>query len=98
MSIRKRSWTAPDDTTKEAWVVNYTDADGNRRLKTFQRKRDADTYQASAVVALANGTHIADRASATVAAAGELWLKDCDQRNLKRTSIVRNEHHSTARS
>jgi hypothetical protein len=29
MSIRKRSWTAPDGTAKEARVVDYTDAGGN---------------------------------------------------------------------
>lgn len=43
------------------------------------------------MVGLANC--IADRASATVAAAGELWLKACEQRGLERASLVCNARH-----
>jgi integrase len=31
--------------SKTAWVVDYTDR-GKRRLKTFAKKRDADSYSA----------------------------------------------------
>jgi hypothetical protein len=40
MSVRKRERKSPTGETKEAWVVNYTDAGGKRRLRTFKRKRE----------------------------------------------------------
>ena len=27
-----------------AWVANYTDQDGKRRLKTFEREKDANAF------------------------------------------------------
>ena len=50
MSVRRRTWTNADGSQGEAWVVNYTDADGKRRLKSFARKRDADAYHAKVAV------------------------------------------------
>ena len=41
MSIRKRSWTTAKGEQKEAWVVDYADSSGKRRLKTFERKKEA---------------------------------------------------------
>jgi len=38
-SVRKRKWIAPNGEAKQSWVV-YTDTDGERRLKTLQRKRE----------------------------------------------------------
>src|SRR6516164_6259338 len=46
MSVRRRTWDNADGSQGEAWVVNYTDADSKRRLKSFERKRDADAYHA----------------------------------------------------
>lgn len=43
-SVRKRTWSHKG-TTKEAWVVTYTDGAGVRRLKTFKKKKDADEFQ-----------------------------------------------------
>jgi hypothetical protein len=39
-SIRKRTWNSGGE-TKTAWVVDYFDQDGKRRLKTFARRADA---------------------------------------------------------
>jgi hypothetical protein len=39
MSVRKRSWTTRKGENKEAWVVNYTDQQGRRVLRTFARKK-----------------------------------------------------------
>ena len=45
MSVRKRNWTTQDGKgTGEAWVVDFTDASGKRRLKTFKTKREADRF------------------------------------------------------
>jgi hypothetical protein len=46
MSVRKRQWTTSKGEPRESWVVNYTDPQGKRRLKTFKRKKQADSYAA----------------------------------------------------
>ena len=38
MSVRKREWTTTQGEQREAWIVDYFDAGGTRRLKTFKRK------------------------------------------------------------
>jgi hypothetical protein len=43
MSIRKRTWKTARGEAKEAWVVDYTDQGGKRRLKTFKKKKEAET-------------------------------------------------------
>ena len=47
MSVRKRTWQNRDGSNGEAWIVNYTDQAGTRRLKTFERKKDADASRPS---------------------------------------------------
>ena len=48
MSVRKRTWTTPKGEEKSAWVVDYVDQHGKRRLKTFARKKEADGFRAKA--------------------------------------------------
>ena len=43
MSIRKRTWTHAG-TKRSAWVVDYRDPAGKRRLKTFPTKLAAETW------------------------------------------------------
>ena len=74
MSVRKRTWTTPKGEAKTAWVVDYTDASGKRRLKTFAKKKDVDAFAATAHVEVREGVHVADSASVTVAVAGNLWI------------------------
>ncbi len=88
MSVRKRAWITPKGEEKTAWVVDYMDAAGKRRLKTFQRKKEADAFAATASVEVREGTHVADSASATVAAAGKLWIASCEAAGRERTTIV----------
>jgi integrase len=47
MSVRKRAWTTAKGVKKEAWIVNYTDQGGTRRLKTFEKKKVADDFDAT---------------------------------------------------
>jgi hypothetical protein len=42
MSVRKRQWKTRSGEQREAWVVDYFDADGDRHIETFERKKDAD--------------------------------------------------------
>lgn len=74
MSIRKRKWTNPKGIIKEAWVVDYVDSQGTRRLKTFAKKKEADAFSATAKIEVREGVHVADSASATVAQAGGFWI------------------------
>jgi integrase len=47
MSIRKRTWKTAKGDAREAWVVDYVDQTGKRRLKTFKKKKEADGNQSS---------------------------------------------------
>jgi integrase len=87
MSIRKRTWKSNEGIAKAAWVVDYVDQGGKRRLKTFERKKDADDFHATAKVEVKAGIHTADRSSITVAEAGERWLAVCVNAGLERTTI-----------
>ena len=59
MAIRQRTWERKGQ-EKSAWVVDYFDIKGKRRLKTFRTKRAALDFAATTRVDIKNGTHIAD--------------------------------------
>ena len=46
MSVRKRTWTTGKGIEKSAWVADYVDTKGVRRLKSFKLKKDADAFAA----------------------------------------------------
>jgi hypothetical protein len=54
MSVRRRKWKTPKGEIKEAWIVDFRDASGNRRCKTFRLKHDADRF-ASVATAVGSG-------------------------------------------
>jgi integrase len=87
VSVRKRVWKAPSGEPREAWVVDYVDQHGERHIKTFAKKRDADAHHAIVGVAVRAGTHTAESKSVTVAKAAELWLESCETARLERTTL-----------
>jgi integrase len=93
MSVRKREWTTPKGEQKSAWVVDYVDTGGQRRLKTFPKKKDADIFASRASVEVRDGVHVADSATITIAEAGKLWLKSGDAAGLERTSMDQRKQH-----
>jgi integrase len=93
VSVRRRTWKSPDGEIREAWVVDYVDVAGDRHIKTFAKKRDADAHHAVVAVAVRAGTHTADSKSVTVAKAAELWLESCDAAGLERTTITAYRQH-----
>lgn len=93
MSVRKREWTTPKGASKSAWVVDYTDMYGKRRLKTFAKKKDADAFAATASVEVREGVHVADSASITVAEAGKLWIATGESEGLEQSTINQRERH-----
>jgi integrase len=80
-------WTTSKGEPREAWVVAYSDVSGRPRLRTFDRKRDADAYHAKVRVDISSGVHVADSQSITVAEAGQYWLKTAEANSLERATI-----------
>ncbi|HEV2899395.1 MAG TPA: tyrosine-type recombinase/integrase [Pseudaminobacter sp.] len=92
MSVRKRKWKSAG-VEKEAWVVDYVDGKGTRRLKTFAKKKDADAFKATATVEVRQGVHVADSASVTMKTAGAFWIATGEQEGLERSSIDQRRRH-----
>jgi integrase len=93
MSVRKRTWLTSKGAQREAWIVDYPDAGGVRRLKTFRRKKEADAFAATANVEVREGTHVADSASVTVAKAGDIWIAAAERAGLERTTLDQYRQH-----
>jgi integrase len=93
MSVRKRTWESADGSRGEAWVVNYTDGAGKRRLKTFKRRRDAESFELAVAGEVRAGMHVPDSQSVTLAEAGRLWLDSCDLAGLERATLVDYRRH-----
>ncbi len=93
MSVRKRTWTTPRGEERSAWVVDYTDTTGKRRLKSFKLKKKADEFAATASVEVREGIHVADSASATVKQAGAFWITSAESSGLERTTVDSYQSH-----
>ena len=78
-SVRKREWEY-NGAKKTAWVVNYTDQDGKRRLKTFEKKKDADAYRAKVEVEIEAGLHTPATSKRTVKQVAEEYIKNLESR------------------
>jgi len=87
MSIRKRTWKTAAGVEKEAWVVDYVDQAGKRRLKSFARKKSADSFDTTAKNEVRAGIHTPDSSSITVGQAGDRWLAACESAGLERTTV-----------
>ena len=91
MAVRKRAWTTKGGERRESWIVDYTDADGDRHIRTFELKRDADAFRASVRVDISRGTHTAPSKSVTVAEAGRTWIASGTE--LERTTVDTYRQH-----
>jgi integrase len=89
VAIRKRQWTAPDGTLKQAWLVDYRDQAGKRRSKQFARKKEAEAYADQARQEVRQGKHTHDRDSVTVAIAADMWISAGEAEGLERSTIKR---------
>ena len=88
MSVRKRKWTTRRGEAKECWIVDYVDQHGERHIQTFERKKEADDYQATVKVDVVNGTHTAVSKSITVAEAAQDWLQFVGLEGRERATIL----------
>lgn len=93
MSVRKRTWTTGKGIEKSAWVADYVDTKGVRRLKSFKLKKDADVFAATASVEVREGVHVADRDTVMVKKAGEFWVATGEGEGLERSTINQRKRH-----
>lgn len=93
MAIRKRTWQSAGE-IKTAWVVDYVDQHGNRRLKTFPLKKDAEAWAVLARHEIATGVH-APNAKTTIEEAVRLWIAHCVDEGLERSTIEQRRRHLT---
>src|SRR5215217_861932 len=90
MSIRKRKWTTTKGEKKEAWIVDYVDQDGDRHIRTFEKKRDADAYHATVNVDVRQGVH----SGITLARAAEDWLSHVAREGRERSTMAQYGQHA----
>jgi integrase len=93
MSVRKRSWVTRKGEAKEAWIVDYTDQDGDRHIETFQRKKDAEAHHDKVRVDVRHGVHTAAAKSETVAEAAERWLNRVEAEGRERGTLAQYRQH-----
>jgi len=93
MSVRKRTWLNAEGSKGQAWVAEYTDHEGKRRLRTFETKQAADSFHVGVTGELRAGTHVPDSQSITVAEAGQLWLKRCEADGLEQSTVDYYQQH-----
>lgn len=91
-SIRKRSWVSRG-VKQTAWVVDYSDQSGKRRLKTFATKKEADAWAVTALHEVKAGTHSPASASITVAEAFQRWIDHCEAEGLEYGTIRQRRQH-----
>jgi integrase len=91
-TVRKRTWTTGGE-KKTAWVADYFDQDGKRRLKTFPTKKAADSWLPHAQVQVAAGMHTPESVSITVSEAAKLWIKRGDLEGLERSTVDKYRNH-----
>ena len=94
MSVRKRKWVTRKGEAKEAWVVDYSDADGERHIETFKRKKEADTYAQQIGVDIRAGTHTPVSKSITVAKAAEDWIAYAELEGRERATVAAYRQHA----
>jgi integrase len=93
MSVRKRTWTTSKGLRKEAWIVDYVDQKGERHIKTFGRKKEADAFTTTMRIEVRDGTHTAYSRSLTVKDAAESWLGAARAVGLERTTTDEYQRH-----
>jgi integrase len=93
MSVRKRAWKTSRGQRKEAWIVDYKDQGGERHIRTFSRKKEADEYHATATVDVRHGTHTPQSRQKTVAEAAEDWIEYVKLEDRERSTINQYRQH-----
>lgn len=91
-SVRKRTWKT-GGVVKTAWVADYFDQAGKRRLKTFDTRKAADAWLVNARHEVSQGIHTPASVSLTVGEAGELWFEQSETDGLERSTLGQYRQH-----
>jgi integrase len=91
-SVRKRTWKT-SGMVKSAWVADYFDQAGKRRLKTFDTRKAADAWLVNARHEVSHGIHTPASTSITVADAGDLWLDQGRTDGLEPSTVMQYRQH-----
>jgi len=94
VAVRKRRWRTRNGDAKEAWVVDYTDQDGDRHIETFKRKKDADARAQHIGVDVRAGIHTAAAKSVTVTEAAADWIRKVELDERERSTIAQYRQHA----
>jgi integrase len=92
-TVRKRKWMTAKGIEETAWVVDYVDQLGRRRLKTLATKKEADAWAVTTQHEISQGIHTPASASVTVAEATDLWIKHCEAEGLEFGTIKQRRQH-----
>jgi integrase len=93
MSVRKRTWTTSKGEEREAWIVDYVDQTGERKLKTFATKKEADAWKVTALHEVQQGIHTSASASKSIEEMWRLWLDECEANGLETSTIRQRQQH-----
>jgi integrase len=93
MAVRKRAWKTKTGQPREVWVVDYADSQGDRHIRSFPRKKEADAFHASVNVEVRLGIHTSPNKSPTVSDAAALYFETCQQDGLERTTLDTYREH-----
>src|SRR5262249_24044361 len=93
MSVRKREWITRSGEAREAWVVDYSDQAGDRVLKTFDRKKDADAYHDTVRQDVRRGVHTTPAKSPTVSEVADAWIKRVEAEGRERGTLAQYRQH-----
>jgi integrase len=91
-SIRKRTWKSGGE-EKTAWIADYFDQGGQRHIKTFKQKKEADAWLVAARREVQQGTHTPASNRTTVAEAGEMWIAEAEADGLERSTVRQYRQH-----
>lgn len=80
-TITKRNWKTGKGVQREAWVLAYTDAAGDRHKQQFEKKRDAEARRVEVEGQIVGGTYRAQAATKTVEDAVKEYLRDLHARH-----------------
>jgi integrase len=87
-TVIKRKWKTSKAETREAWVLSYTDASGNRHKEQFTKKREADARRVEVEGQVSKGTFRADAANTTVDDAVGDYIKYLEGRNKRGEKVT----------
>jgi integrase len=93
MAVKKRTWKNRDGSIGAAWQAGYSDQSGKWRTRSFDKRKDAETFFDNAKRQVRNGVHVTDADSVTVAEAAKQWLDRLELEGRDRSTLRQYDNH-----